>query len=103
MKKSISLFAMVLLLIGCGSETQKNSLEGQGGILLGGVFRVNEVMDMRSMFPLEITEVAAFRVASQVYESMVRLDQATLEPVPGLAESWEANEDAMSYLPRWIN
>ncbi|MDA7836332.1 hypothetical protein N9A49_02870 [Salibacteraceae bacterium] len=68
--------------------------EGKGGIQVGGVFRVNEVMDIRSLHPLEITEATGYRVASQVYESMVRFDQATLEPIPGLAESWEANENA---------
>jgi oligopeptide transport system substrate-binding protein len=66
-------------------------------VQIGGVFRVNEVMDIRSLYPLEITEVNGFRVASQVYESMVRFDQATLEPIPGLAESWEANENATEW------
>ncbi len=54
-------------------------------------------MDTRSLFPLEITEVATHRVASQVYESVVKMDQATLEPVAGLAESWESNEDATEW------
>jgi len=66
-------------------------------VQIGGVFRVNEVMDIRSLYPLEITEVTGFRVASQVYESMVRFDQATLEPIPGIAESWEANENATEW------
>ena len=61
------------------------------------MFHVNEVMDIRSLHPLEITEVTGFRVASQVYENMVRFDQATLEPIPGLAESWEANENATEW------
>jgi len=54
-------------------------------------------MDIRSLHPLEITEATGYRVASQVYESMVRFDQATLEPIPGLAESWEANENATEW------
>lgn len=58
---------------------------------------MNEVMDIRSLHPVEITEVTGYRVASQVYEGMVRFDQSTLEPIPGLAESWEANENATEW------
>lgn len=97
MKKFIALFSILLLLLGCATETKQRSKEGKGGITLGGVFRVNEVMDIRSLFPLQITEVAGFRIASQVYESLVKLDQATLEPIPGIAEHWESNEDATEW------
>lgn len=88
---------ITILLFGCAGEQKSSSREGKGGIQIGGVFRINEVMDIRSLYPLEITEVTGFRVASQVYESMVHFDQATLEPIPGLAESWEANESATEW------
>lgn len=97
MKKISALLSIALITFSCGSNSEQTSLEGKGGIRLGGVFRVNEVMDMRSLYPLEITEVAAFRVASQVYESLVKMDQATLNPMPGLAEEWQANEDATEW------
>ena len=86
-----------IMLFGCAGEQKPALREGKGGIQLGGVFRVNEVMDIRSLNPLEITEATGYRVASQVYERMVRFDQATLEPIPGLAESWEANENATEW------
>jgi peptide/nickel transport system substrate-binding protein len=97
MKNIIGLLAIALLTFSCGSESNERSQEGEGGIRLGGVFRVNEVMDIRSLYPLEITEVAAHRVASQVYESLIKMDQATLEPVASLAENWESNEDATEW------
>lgn len=90
---------VLMLLPSCGGsgEQQKTSQTGEGGIEYGHVFRINEVLDIRSMHPLNITEVAAFRVASQVYEGLVKFDQATLEVVPGLAENWEVNDDASQW------
>jgi len=70
---------------------------GEGGIEYGHVFRVNEVGDVRSMFPLEITEVTGFRIANQVYEALIKFDQASLEAEPCLAERWEVNEDATQW------
>ena len=61
-----------IMLFGCAGEQKPALREGKGGIQLGGVFRVNEVMDIRSLNPLEITEATGYRVASQVYERMVR-------------------------------
>lgn len=49
------------------------------------------------MFPLNITEVTGFRIANQVYEGLVKFNQATLEVEPALAESWEVNEDATEW------
>lgn len=35
-------------------------------------------------------------VAGQIYESLLRYDE-DLEPMPGLAESWESSEDGLTY------
>tara|TARA_B110000046_G_C13004972_1_gene403969 strand:+ start:1345 stop:1524 length:180 start_codon:yes stop_codon:yes gene_type:complete len=41
---------------GCAGEQKLALKEGKGGIQLGVVFRVNEVMDIRILQPLEVTE-----------------------------------------------
>ncbi len=70
---------------------------GKGGIQYGGVFSVNEIEDFRSLYPLNITDVTGHRIANQVYEGLLKLDQSTLELVGGLAESWEVNDDGTIY------
>ena len=68
--------------------------KGIGDVYYGGVFRMNEIEDFRDLNPLNITEVASQRITNQVYEGLVKLDQATLKVIPCLAEKVEKNEDA---------
>lgn len=63
----------------------------------GGTFRVNEVSEVRNLFPLAMTEVAGYHIASQVYEGLVKFDQGSLEVIPALAKSWEVNADATQW------
>ncbi|MDP4664269.1 MAG: ABC transporter substrate-binding protein [Salibacteraceae bacterium] len=86
------------ILVSCGHEEKPKVAQlAQGGVEYGGVFRINEVGDVRSLYPLNITEVAGYRIANQVYEGLVKYDQATLQPRPALAESWETNKDATEW------
>ncbi|MEZ4720944.1 MAG: ABC transporter substrate-binding protein [Flavobacteriales bacterium] len=82
---------------GCGSDSNSQKELALGGIELGGVFRLNEVHDVRSLYPLEITESTGYRIASQVYQGLVKFDQRTLEIEPALAERWESNTDATEW------
>ncbi len=68
-----------------------------GGVRRGGIFRYNETEYLRSMFPLNVSEVVGHRIVNQVYEGLVELDQATLAVQPGLAESWDISEDGLTY------
>jgi ABC-type transport system substrate-binding protein len=70
---------------------QSSSNMGKGVVELGNIFRMNETSDVRSLFPLDITETTGFQIANQVYESLVKFDQKTLQVVPALAKSWESN------------
>ena len=98
--KLLRLLVVVGILLQACAEVQTlgdSPRLGEGGIEYGHVFRMNEVNDIRSMHPLNITEVTAFRVATQVYEGLVKFDQASLEVIPALAESWEVSDDAMTW------
>ncbi|MEW6467851.1 MAG: ABC transporter substrate-binding protein [Bacteroidota bacterium] len=88
--------ASALLFSSCGSDTNTEGglTPGKGGIYYGDVFKMNEVEDFRNLYPLNITEVASHRIANQVYEGLLKLNQADLKVIPALAEKWEKNDDA---------
>jgi len=101
MKKVLYLlFSVTIVLTSCGGGKQESSKAvkiANGDVKYGGVFKVNESEDFRSLYPLNITEVVAHRVANQVYEGLVKLDQEDLSVLPSIAESWDINEDATSF------
>lgn len=94
----LAVFALVVGLSGCGEDPEVNNgdkyRQGEGGIMLGGVLRLNEVENLRNMYPHNLTGAPSHRVANQIYEGLVMFDQATLKIKPCLAERWEMNEDA---------
>jgi oligopeptide transport system substrate-binding protein len=88
------------VLTSCGGgkqQTQASSTIAKGPVNYGGVFRVNEVEDFRSLFPLNVTGAPGFRVASQIYEGLINFNQKDLTIQPALAESWEINDSATSF------
>lgn len=103
MRHIIVIFCL-LFLIACGNEPKSDSgssasglKEATGGKYYGGIFKMNETEFLRSLYPLNITEVGGHRVSNQIYESLVGFDQKDLTIKPMLAESWEVNEDATIY------
>lgn len=89
---------LVLLMASCGggdNQANNGGLEmAQGGRYYGGVFKMNEVEYYRSLYPLNVTEVTSHRITNQIYEGLVRFNQADLSIVPTLAESWEVDSNA---------
>lgn len=101
MKKLAYLFiAATLVLSSCGGDKKEgnnNNTAAKGGVKYGGVFKMNETEDFKSLYPLNITMSLEQRIANQVYEGLVKLNQEDLSVVPALAKKWEVNEDATSY------
>ena len=101
MKKLIFLLVgAAVILYSCGGDkakTEKKTQTALGGVKYGGVFKMNENEDFRSLYPLNITMALENRIASQIFEGLVKFDQADLSIIPSLAKSWEVNEDATSY------
>ncbi|MCD6067288.1 MAG: transporter substrate-binding protein [Bacteroidetes bacterium] len=93
MKKLIAFALVAGVLASCsGEKTEKESTEAKGGVYYGGVFRMNELEDFKNLYPLAIVDVVSHRVANQVYEGLVKLNQADLTVTPGVAYKWETNE-----------
>ncbi|MEZ4887893.1 MAG: ABC transporter substrate-binding protein [Chitinophagales bacterium] len=101
------LLIVFILLSACGSDNNSGNNTGEkanakltaatGGVYYGGIFRMNEDEYLRSLYPLNIGEVVGHRIANQIYEGLVMLNQETLTIEPAIAESWTVNEDATQY------
>jgi oligopeptide transport system substrate-binding protein len=99
MKKAIYSFFVIVLLASCGGANHSTggSQKANGGVYYGGVFRMNEEEDFRSLYPLSINDVYSQHIASQVYEGLVKLSQSDLTVLPSLAEKWDRNNDATQW------
>ena len=86
--------AMLLLamaasgLSGCGG----NETAPQDNVL-----RININAEVKDLDPHLVTGVPEHRVNGALFEGLVDLDSATLDPVPGAAKSWELSEDKRTY------
>ena len=88
--------AITLLLVACGRNhvIKDSARTGRKNIRFGGVLRVNEISEIKTLFPHNLTSSGEVNIASQIFEGLVSLDQKTLEVIPSLAEKWEVNQGA---------
>ncbi|MCB9194654.1 MAG: ABC transporter substrate-binding protein [Flavobacteriales bacterium] len=63
-------------------------------IYYGGIFRINEVENFKSLYPHSLIDAVSGRIATQIYQGLYKFDQKTLEPVSCIAESHEVSSDA---------
>lgn len=95
----LPLIAISLLLVSCGNDNVKkdNTAEAKGGIYTGGIMRLNEVENIKSLMPIAINEQNSYHLAAQVYEGLVKYNQIDLSILPGVAYKWEVSEDQTEY------
>lgn len=85
----LTLFSVAIL--GCkNGETIDNQKISEKS---GGTFVMAENNPIATLYPLSITSQVEGLVASQIHESLLKLDSKTLELTPGLAEKWEFSTD----------
>jgi peptide/nickel transport system substrate-binding protein len=58
---------------------------------------IGQVAEPRSLDPHLTTALNDFRILVNLYEGLVRYRPGTLEPMPGLAESWSVSDDGRVY------
>lgn len=101
MLKFFHIVLILALITSCGQnnvEKPKEKIKAKGEVKYGGVFKVNETEEFRSLYPPNITEVVSHRIANQVYEGLVKLDQEDLSIIlPSIAEKWEINDEATRF------
>lgn len=94
----------VLVSAGCGPRETLAARSTREGILL-----VGNGAEPQNLDPHTVTGVPEQRLCSALFEGLVNLNPSTLEPVPGVAESWTISEDGKTYTfhlrtnARWSN
>jgi peptide/nickel transport system substrate-binding protein len=91
---------IILSIIAFSCQSKKKEFvftEAKGGRYYGGTFRYNEEEYLKSLYPLNITEVTAHRIAEQIYEGLVKFDDSTLAVVSSIAKSWDISSDGLTY------
>jgi len=95
---------MMVFLSGCGTDETNVSKGNETGTLHWG-----NGTEPQSLDPHIATGVPEHHIISSIMEGLVTKDSTTLEPKPGVAESWEISEDGRVYTfhlrhdARWSN
>ena len=95
----------VLMVVACGGnetidaqpDSEQTAQVAKGNKSYGGVLRINETDYFRTLFPPAYTDIFSSRIAQQVYQSLLKLNQENLSTEPCLAKSWSASEDGLVY------
>ncbi len=81
MRKFIYLFLIFSIIYGCSSNTESGNSElnpAKCGKYYGGVFKISEAEYIKTLYPLAITDVYSYRVACQIYEGLLKFNQADI-------------------------
>jgi peptide/nickel transport system substrate-binding protein len=100
-KTSLLWLVLLSLLFACGKKEKNDSKETltllKGGIKQGGTFKTNLASDISNLDPPRIAKQAEILVAQQIYDQLIELNHATLQPIPELASRWEISPDGLTY------
>jgi peptide/nickel transport system substrate-binding protein len=92
-------FVLIVLAAGlssCSADDVSESRPAKGGRFYGGIYRMNEVQDLRTLDPVRLNDAPSHHVVHQIYDLLVDFD-SSLALQPELAERWEISPDAMTY------
>ncbi|HOY61774.1 MAG: Periplasmic oligopeptide-binding protein precursor [bacterium ADurb.Bin236] len=73
------------------------------------VFHFNLSAEPETLDPGLMTGSVEFTISTQIFEGLVQYDPDTLEPIPGMAESWEVNDEHTEFVfhlrrnAKWTN
>jgi len=98
-------FSLALTLLGgvfffgCGDHTNggDTNLVAKGDVKYGGIFKMNETEDFRTLYPLNIVEIVGGHIGAQVYEGLVKFNQKDLTIMPGIAWKWDISDSATTF------
>ncbi|MGB0522348.1 MAG: ABC transporter substrate-binding protein [Flammeovirgaceae bacterium] len=101
-KYTLPLIFCICFLLGCGPDEStdtpgKTLIPTKGNRFYGGVFNLNESEYIKNLFPLNIIDIYSYRVASQIYEGLLKFDHKDLSVIPALAESYEVDDTRTVY------
>jgi oligopeptide transport system substrate-binding protein len=98
-KKFLLLAAGIFLLFACQDDKSNDgdTIIAKGGVRYGGEFRFMSSEKVTNLFPLMITDVYANRVASQIFEGLLKIDVSSTEVVPSIAKSFKLSDDSKAF------
>lgn len=94
LKKFLFVFMGAALFFSCQNDTDQSDedvIVAKGGVRYGGEFRFMSSEKVTSLFPLNVTDVYANRIASQVFEGLLKIDPKSTEVVPSIAKSFDVD------------
>jgi peptide/nickel transport system substrate-binding protein len=98
---AIWIVASALMLASCGggekNDSRRERTEAKGGRVYGGCVRVSESEPYQSLYPISIVDATSSLIATQIYEGLVKFNQATLKVEPAVAEKWEVDATGTKY------
>ena len=103
MYRFIILFSILTTFLSSCSKNGKEesasnaSTEAKGGRFYGGVLKLNETEYIKSLYPPSITDAFSFRVASQIYEGLLKFDQSDLSLKKTLIEEYSIDSSGTVY------
>ena len=94
----LAVSAIALGLASCtscsGDKTENHEgTAAKGGVYMGGVMRLNEVEAFKSLNPIAVNEIVGFHVGCQLFEGLVKFEQADLTLKPAISTRWDINEN----------
>jgi peptide/nickel transport system substrate-binding protein len=97
-------FALLLVAIvalaaaGCGGDEEGTGTgTGTGGGTAGGTLVFGSSADPVVLDPALISDGESYRPTLQIFDTLIQLKPGTTELEPGLATSWESNEDGTAW------
>lgn len=94
MLKGLPALLTILLLAGCGGG---NSGTESKGTPSPKILRVGNGSEPQDIDPQVVQGNVEYRIILALFEGLVASDPNTLEPIPGVAESWETSPDGLIY------
>ncbi len=97
-----SIIACIVLLVQLGGCKVRHHVDPKalrecaGGRYQGGIFRVNENGELRSMDPVGVNDVTSSHLSEQIYDQLLYFDE-NLNLTNELAERWEVSSDGRFY------
>ena len=98
--KLFYLFAITLLLFSCGGEDQneeKDVINAVGGVRYGGEFKFMSKEKVNNLFPLNVTDVYASRITTQIFEGLLKIDPSSMKVIPCIAKDYEVSDDSKTF------
>jgi oligopeptide transport system substrate-binding protein len=94
---TLALFA-ALLLVACGPPVQKSDYFGKVKPPEGQTLRYITGSEPESLDPQMSSGQPEARIDIALYEGLVEYHPMTMEPIPGVAESWKSNGNASEFV-----